>query len=137
MGYACPVCGAEQADAEHLANHLAVTASLGREDHSEWLEEYAPDWADRGPTELGEIVRAHAPEIDTPAFESTHGHSHESRFEDQLSQQTHQPGRGTMTDETQHVLRKARELTQQRDRSGTDDRPQNPTDDEPTENENA
>jgi len=37
MGYTCPVCDVEEADAVHLANHLAITASLGRENHREWL----------------------------------------------------------------------------------------------------
>ena len=126
MGYACPVCDAEQADAEHLANHLAVTASLGREDHAAWLEEHAPDWADRGPEELGELVSEHAPEIDTPEFEGGshgrahdhdhgHGHGHEpgrpDMLEDGLARQARQPGRGDMTAEAESVLREARELT--------------------------
>lgn len=66
MGYACPVCAAEQADAKHLANHLAVTASLGRDNHREWLEEHAPSWGECTPEELGEIVSQHADEIETP-----------------------------------------------------------------------
>lgn len=130
MGYACPVCDAEQADAEHLANHLAVTASLGREEHRAWLEDHAPDWADRSPAELGEIVSEHAPEIDTPEFEGGpqgsghghgHGHDHEhghepgrpGALEDGLARQTRQPGRGAMTSEAESVLREARELTRQ------------------------
>ncbi len=118
MGYACPVCDAEQADAEHLANHLAVTASLGREDHLEWLDAHAPDWADRGPEDLGELVSQHAPEIDTPDFES--GHDHGATFEDELAQQSRQPGRGAMTSEAESVLSEARELTRQMQRSATD-----------------
>ncbi|MXV61420.1 hypothetical protein GS429_04945 [Natronorubrum sp. JWXQ-INN-674] len=120
MGYACPVCDAEQADAEHLANHLAITASLGRHDHLEWLEEHAPDWGDCSPAELGEIVSPHAPEIDTPDFEGTsHGHDHDhdhgrpDSLEAGLAQQSRQPGRGSMTSEAENVLREARELTQQ------------------------
>ncbi|WP_265109133.1 DUF5810 domain-containing protein [Halosolutus halophilus] len=111
MGYACPVCDAEQADAEHLANHLAVTAALGREDHRDWLEEYAPDWADRGPEDLGEIVSQYAPEIETPEFESGHGHG--PTFEDELARQSRGPGRGAMTSEAESVLEEARELTRQ------------------------
>lgn len=133
MGYACPVCGAEQADAKHLANHLALTSSLGREDHREWLEEYAPDWADCGPEELGEIVSQHAPEIDTPEFEDgpqgqghdhAHGHDHDPGrpFEDELARQARQPGRGSMTADAKGVLEEARELTRQMQRSSGSDK---------------
>ncbi|SDK86413.1 DUF5810 domain-containing protein [Natronorubrum texcoconense] len=116
MGYACPVCGAEQADAAHLANHLAITASLGREDHREWLEEYAPDWGDCSPEELGERVTPHAPEIETPDFESaSHGHDHgrPDGLEGGIAQQSRQPGRGSLTAEAEDVLQEARELTRQ------------------------
>lgn len=131
MGYRCPVCDAEEADAVHLANHLAVTASLGRQDHRTWLEEHEPNWADRGPEELGEIVSQHATEIETPDFDG-HDHQHGSgrppALEDELARQTRQRGRGTMTAETERVLEEARELTRQ----------MTPPDDEPgDENENA
>ncbi len=125
MGYACPVCGAEQADAAHLANHLAITASLGREDHREWLEEYAPDWGDCSPEELGERVSPHAPEIETPDFESaSHGHDHgrPDGLEGGIAQQSRQPGRGSLTTEAEDVLQEARELTKQMQETGdTDD----------------
>ncbi|MFC6719472.1 DUF5810 domain-containing protein [Natrialbaceae archaeon GCM10025810] len=130
MGYACPVCDAEQVDAVHLANHLAVTASLGREDHLEWLEEHAPDWADCGPEELGERVAPFAPEVETPAFEEgpmsesghDHGHPHghgthglegpqPPSFEAELARRARRPGRGSLTSETERVLEEARELT--------------------------
>ncbi|WP_254521490.1 DUF5810 domain-containing protein [Natrinema caseinilyticum] len=116
MGYACPVCDAEEADAAHLANHLAITASLGREDHRAWLDEYAPHWGDCGPAELGEIVSSHATEIDTPAFEG-HDHGHEpgrpGSLEEGLARQSRSPGRGSMTTETETVLREAAEMTRQ------------------------
>ncbi|WP_254531950.1 DUF5810 domain-containing protein [Natrinema gelatinilyticum] len=129
MGYACPVCGAEEADAVHLANHLAITASLGREDHRAWLEEYAPHWADCGPEELGEIVSPHAAEIDTPAFEGgDHGHDHDDdapgrpgSLEEGLARQSRRPGRGSMTAETETVLREAAEMTRQLHPSSEDD----------------
>lgn len=122
MGYACPVCGAEQADAVHLAHHLAVTASLGRAEHREWLAEHAPAWADSGPEELAEVVAPHAPEVDTPDFDD-HGHDHEGArpsFEDELARQTGAPGRGGPAgstrgtgDRSESVLAEARELTRQ------------------------
>ncbi|WP_440763236.1 DUF5810 domain-containing protein [Natronorubrum sp. DTA7] len=124
MGYACPVCGAEQADAAHLANHLAITASLGREDHREWLEEYAPDWGDCSPEELGERVSSHAPEIETPDFESaSHGHDHgrPEGLEGGIAQQSRQPGRGSLTAEAEDVLQEARELTKQMQETGDAD----------------
>ncbi|AEH38008.1 DUF5810 domain-containing protein [Halopiger xanaduensis] len=125
MGYACPVCDAEEADAKHLANHLAITASLGRQEHEDWLEEHAPDWPERSPEELGEIVSRHAPEIETPEFEGgpqghdhDHGHGHGQQpgrpaLENELARQSRQPGRGSLTAEAEGVLEEARELTRQ------------------------
>ncbi|SEW17850.1 DUF5810 domain-containing protein [Natrinema salifodinae] len=126
MGYACPVCDAEEADAEHLANHLAITASLGREEHREWLEERAPDWGDCSPAELGDIVSRHAEEIDTPDFEGTgHDHAHEPGRPDSLeagiARQSQRPGRGTMTAEAEQVLEEARELTQRMEADADED----------------
>ncbi|WP_254766481.1 DUF5810 domain-containing protein [Salinilacihabitans rarus] len=123
MGYACPVCDAEQADAVHLANHLAITASLGREDHLAWLDEHAPDWADAGPAELAAVVRERAPEVETPEFESAGGDA--PTFEDELARQSRGPGRGaaTVDAETERVLEEARELTRRMyedDGDGTD-----------------
>ncbi|EMA32431.1 DUF5810 domain-containing protein [Halobiforma nitratireducens] len=133
MGYACPVCDADQADAAHLANHLAITASLGREEHREWLEEHAPDWGDRNPDELGKIVAEHAPEIETPEFEGgpghDHGHDHShdpgrpkgiDGFEDGLARQSRGPGRGALTSEAESVLQEARELTRRMQEGGGD-----------------
>ena len=135
MGYACPVCDAEQADAEHLANHLAITASLGREAHREWLAEHAPDWSNSTPEELGETVSQYAPEIETPEFESpSHGHDHgrPGGLEEGLARQSQQPGRGGppgggrrgrggMSAEAETVLEEARELTREMQASASDD----------------
>jgi|GEM_PF-132283 len=72
MGYVCPVCEDPQADAEHLANHLAFTAMLGNDDHEAWLDEHAPEWADANPAELAPRVAEHAEETDFPqVFEDT------------------------------------------------------------------
>lgn len=128
MGYACPVCEAEEADAVHLANHLAITASLGREEHREWLEEYAPDWADCSPEELGARVSPHAAEIDTPEFEGSghdHGHGREPGRPDSLegavSRQSRGPGRGDLTAEAADVLQEAAELTREMQATDEDD----------------
>lgn len=138
MGYACPVCAAEQADAVHLANHLAVTASLGRRDHEAWLAEHAPDWAEYSPAELAELVAEHAEEIETPDFEDGHGHEHgrPGGLEGELARQSRQHGRGTLTAEAEGVLEEARELTRQM--HAEDDEPAGEAGAEPTdENENA
>lgn len=112
MGYACPVCDVAQADAEHLANHLAITASLGREDHRAWLEEHAPDWGECTPTELGDLVAAHAPEIETPDFDDAdHDRGRPAGLEGGIAQQSRQPGRGSLSAEAESVLQEARELT--------------------------
>ncbi|MFC6765824.1 DUF5810 domain-containing protein [Natrinema soli] len=136
MGYACPVCDAEEADAVHLANHLAITASLGRENHREWLEEHAPHWGDCSPEELGEIVSPHAREIDTPEFEGSghdHGHGHEpgrpDALEEGIARQSRQPGRGSLTAEAENVLQEAAELTREMQTASESD-----VDDEPKPN---
>ncbi|WP_425492320.1 DUF5810 domain-containing protein [Halovivax gelatinilyticus] len=131
MGYACPVCDAPQIDGVHLANHLAVTASLDRPDHREWLAEYAPDWRDCGPEELAERVVTHAPEAETPDFETDAGGRPDVGFEEQLAAQSRQPGRGgpidaasrstgTRSSEVAEILDEARELTESMTASGAD-----------------
>ena len=122
MGYACPVCGAEQLDGVHLANHLAVTASIGRKDHEAWLEEHAPDWADCGPKELAAQVIEHADEIETPEFETEAFQRGEfERFESEDREHPHSPidelatrKRGGVADaaDVRSVLETARELTE-------------------------
>lgn len=121
MGYACPVCETPQADGEHLANHLAITAIMGREGHEEWLNEHAPEWEDSTRSELAEAVVEHVPETEFPQlFEDTtdghdHGHGGQSgaTFEQEMARQTAGRGRGELTDETRDVLAEAREMTQE------------------------
>ncbi|QSG03843.1 DUF5810 domain-containing protein [Natranaeroarchaeum sulfidigenes] len=119
MGYACPVCEAPQADGEHLANHLAITAIMGREGHEEWLDEHAPEWEDSTRSELAEAVVEHVPETEFPQlFEDTtdgHGHGGQSgaTLEQEMARQTAGRGRGDLTDETRDVLAEARELTEE------------------------
>jgi hypothetical protein len=74
MGYECPVCSTPQADARHLANHMAIVAMMGREDHRSWLDEHTPGWADAGEAELAPRVAEHATEKEFPqVFEDTVG----------------------------------------------------------------
>ncbi|WP_181691455.1 DUF5810 domain-containing protein [Natronomonas sp. LN261] len=74
MGYACPVCSDPQADAGHLANHLAFTAMLGDTDHEAWLDDRAPAWAEMGESELADVVAERVEETEFPQlFEDTAG----------------------------------------------------------------
>lgn len=124
MGYACPVCEDPQMDAEHLANHLAISAVLGREDHEAWLDEHAPGWDDQGPDELGPRVADHAVEREFPqVFEDTtddhgagHDHTHgrggaEGSFEQELASQARHRGRGALNVEDD-VYEEARRMTE-------------------------
>jgi len=74
MGYACPVCSDPQADAGHLANHLAFTAILGDADHETWLDEHVPEWDGMGESELAAVVTDYVEETEFPqVFEDTVG----------------------------------------------------------------
>ncbi len=116
MGYACPVCGDPQRDAEHLANHLAFTAMLGREDHEAWLDDHAPEWETLDPETLGPRVSEYAPEEEFPqVFEDTtddhdHGHDRAPRFEESIPRQR---GREAMDAEATEVLREAEAMTRE------------------------
>jgi hypothetical protein len=75
MGFACPVCGDPQADAEHLANHLAFTALMHGGDHEAFLDEHVPGWGSLDGTALGERVTEYAEQTEYPqVFEDTTGH---------------------------------------------------------------
>ncbi|EMA44221.1 DUF5810 domain-containing protein [Halococcus saccharolyticus] len=137
MGYACPVCETPQADARHLANHLAFTAMLGDDDHEAWLDDHAPGWADAGESDLADRVVEHAESTEYPqVFEDTTGHDHRDHdsddplpgelFEDDRDgapSRTRSPDARGGTDldpETAAAVEKAREMTRQ---SNTEDDP--------------
>ena len=129
MGYACPVCSDPQADAGHLANHLAFTAILGDDDHEAWLDEHAPEWNEMGEDKLAAAVSEHVEETDFPQlFDDTVG-GLDSAPERQDSERSgvlfeedgygHDHGRqgpidtsGPTDAETERVLEEAREMTQ-------------------------
>ena len=111
MPYACPVCDAVEADAEHLANHLAVTASLREGDHAMWLDEHAPDWSTQSPTELGATVVEHAEEL---PVDNHRGHAQGETEPPRPERDGSMNGFGRAPDQkTRQVLREARALTRQ------------------------
>jgi hypothetical protein len=128
MGYACPVCETPQMDAEHLANHLAITAILGDGAHETWLDEHVPEWADLNEETLGERAVEHAEEEEFPqVFEDTVHDDHEHDHDDERSgalfddERREQPPRGAGARapaapdaEVEEVLEEARELTERR-----------------------
>jgi hypothetical protein len=85
MGYACPVCDRPQHDAEHLANHLAVTALTHGDAHEAWLNAELPGWVEERPETLGERAVPHAEEV-----------SHETVFEDTTGGHDHADGHGAV-----------------------------------------
>ncbi|WP_135820172.1 DUF5810 domain-containing protein [Halostella litorea] len=122
MGYACPVCETPQADAEHLANHLAFTAMLGRDDHEAWLDDHAPGWDEDDPETLGERVAEFADDAEYHEVfeESGTGHDHGATFEDELERQVGgrgaagrgAAGRGDLTGDAREVMAEARAMTE-------------------------
>ena len=112
MGYACPVCEEPQADAGHLANHLAFTALTGGDDHEEWRDEHVPEWGDYGEDELAAEVVELAEETEFP-FEAG-GHDHEHDHGHGVDpQQARQRATGELDDEAAEILEEARELTEE------------------------
>lgn len=128
MGYACPVCGDPQADAGHLANHLAITAIARGGDHEAWLDEQVPDWEERGEEALAPTVVDEAAETDYPqVFEDTTGeaddHDHAATRDDRtdaagdLPVDVADPRRGAGDEDldaaTREALQRARDLQAQ------------------------
>ena len=112
MGYACPVCDDPQADAAHLANHLAFTAMTGGDDHEAWLDETIGDWDQLGEAELGDLVAEHVEQREFPqVFEESgldehdHDHSMPAGADSQSDRE--------LSDADAAVLEEARELTKE------------------------
>ncbi|NIB98376.1 DUF5810 domain-containing protein [Halobacterium sp. R2-5] len=104
MGYECPVCGVEEADGEHLANHLAFTALVRGGDHESWLDETVPDWEDRDPESLAPDVTPHATETETETVTEEHGHEMPA---------VERTGNADLSGEAAAILDEAQELTEQ------------------------
>lgn len=108
MGYACPVCDAEQPDGEHLANHVAFTAMARGGDHETWLDDAVPDWPERNPDTLGPELVPHATEIETAV--TTDDGAHPRGFEGELSDHGGY-GRDAISEDDRAVLDEAVALT--------------------------
>jgi hypothetical protein len=117
MAYACPVCEAVEADGEHLASHLAITA-IRDPDHEAWLETHAPDWGDDDPSSLAARVTDRAESIDHE-LDGADGTSPPS-FESAVAEAS---DHGRASDpETRAALDEARRLTERmREDGATDD----------------
>ncbi|MFP9192316.1 DUF5810 domain-containing protein [Natronosalvus vescus] len=123
MGYVCPVCDAGVVDTRQLADHVAVTASLGRADHLEWLESHAPEWESSTREELAAVVTEYALEMETPVSEddpegprpSSPGQAQvqEPMLEDAIARQSRGPGRGELTGTAESVLEEAMAMTRE------------------------
>jgi hypothetical protein len=116
MGYACPVCETPQADAGHLANHLAITAIARGGDHEAWLDEHVPDWADRDEAGLADAVVDHAPEAEYPTVfeDATDGAGEESAVDTEAMARLAAERGDELDAETAEVVERARELTPRR-----------------------
>ena len=115
MGYTCPVCSDPQADAGHLANHLAFTAMTGGDDHEVWLDDHVDDWGELGEAELAEIVVNYADEEEFPQVfeESGLDDDHDHDGVEDLPPGAEQSRSRTMSDADESVLAEARELTKE------------------------
>jgi hypothetical protein len=114
MGYACPVCETPQADAGHLANHLAITAIARGGEHAAWLDEHAPAWGSLDEAGLADRVVEEATETEFPqVFEDTSDTAGANRAVDGFD-----PGRvaGALVDadddvDVEGIVERAKELT--------------------------
>ncbi|CAI48289.1 uncharacterized protein NP_0396A [Natronomonas pharaonis DSM 2160] len=141
MGYVCPVCSDPQADASHLANHLAFTAMLGDDDHEAWLDDNVPNWSSMGESELASVIEDGAESAAFPqVFEDTagalgeneepaeersgalfddehdHGHSHghdHDHDHDSASPTPTVDTSGQLDAEAAEILEEAREMTKE------------------------
>jgi hypothetical protein len=121
MGYACPVCDHPQADAVHLANHLALTAMARGGAHEDWLDDRVPDWPRLDEETLGDRLADAAEPTDYPqVFEDTtdreRGHDHDAGAADDLPVEVGDAGRldDVADEEAEEILARARELTRER-----------------------
>lgn len=110
MGLACPVCEVPHPDGEHLADHVAITATTRGGDHRAWLDDQVPDWRSMNRTELGERVADRAEEVDSIDLHEEIGDH------DRADGRGHAvaDARGDLDEETRAILAEARRMTEER-----------------------
>ena len=119
MGYACPVCDDPQADAGHLANHLAFTALARGGDHEAWLDEHVPGWGQLGESELADELVDEAEEAEYPqvfeesGVEGGHDHDQGTHGHGVDPADARARGRGEMDDEARAIMEEARAITEE------------------------
>lgn len=114
MGYACPVCDAPQADAGHLADHLAITAIARGGEHETWLDDRVPGWANLEKPALAERVVERAEETEYPqVFEDTAADAGTPEGNLEPAAMERRADDATAAD-LEAVLEEARELTERR-----------------------
>ncbi|QSG09339.1 DUF5810 domain-containing protein [Halapricum desulfuricans] len=113
MAYRCPVCEAVQADAEHLANHLAFTAVIRGGDHEAWLDERFADWGEDDPETLAARVRKRdaVEAVDHPIDEMDVRDSEVGAGEGVPNSGQHALDGDALDEEAREILARARELT--------------------------
>ena len=138
MGYACPVCEDPQADAGHLANHLAFTAITSGGDHETWLDEHVPGWGQLGESELADRVANDADATEFPqVFQASgladgrdqgdhgaRGHEHHDHGPTERGVETsvaRARGSGSIDDEARAILDEARALSEEMRRQAAGD----------------
>jgi hypothetical protein len=113
VAYACPVCDAVEADGEHLANHLAITAIRGDDDHADWLEKHAPDWDEEDPPGLAERVTPLAETVEVEGTTHDHDRPPAPSGGGTVGGAAKGGNRGPAADEaTREALESARDLTE-------------------------
>lgn len=114
MGYECPVCTTEEADGEHLANHLAFTALIRGGEHETWLDEHTPNWAERDPDELASELTEYATETETEPTSVPQHHTHGTSPPDgHGATQVDHTDRGDHSGDTADILAEAKAMTRQ------------------------
>lgn len=131
MAYPCPVCAEPQADAEHLANHLAFTAMLSDDGHEGWLDEHTPGWEAEDESGLADRLRDSVETVDHPIDDvETHDHSghdhdesdgHDPRVASDTARSGVNRGPAALDSEAQEIVAEARALTREMEASSDGD----------------
>ena len=120
MGLACPVCDVPHPDGEHLADHVAITATTRDGDHRAWLAEHAPDWESMTRTELGELVADRAEEIDSlDLHEEVEKHQSQGHTHDGFPEHAASDGPAPLDEEARAIIAEAQKMAE-RTRKGSD-----------------